>query len=537
MLWRLWRSITAELLKVISLTTAVLVSVIAFGATIKPLAAGGLAPADILRYVCLAIVPMLQFALPFAAGFASTMVMHRMTSDNEVLAVSSSGVSYARFLTPVFALAIVLSVLLLGLTHYVIPHFWVKIQHVVAKDASRLLQMAVKNGEAFAFGDLQIFAERAELVQPLPGSGATTRLLLKGLAAAEMDQDGVITNDVTAEVATADFYLINERPYLKLALLETVHFNATHNRLAYAPRLNTRLIPLPSALADNPKFMSLSQLLAVRDDPNLFGDVIRTKLELALALQQLELWDALAATLQAEGRITAFGESRDEHIILHAERLRDRTITRESAQPVMVEIVREGMVVRRYTCEYATLNIIENGTFGVLFDIVLNNCNIFIDPQSSESYQRTQLLLPSVTIDGLAAPDMFDLSADELLQRAQPQVAVHQHMRERVDDLEERLHNLDGEVAARIEERNATAATGGLLLLLGSILAMWLRNSLPLTIYVIAFLPAIADLLLISGASQFMRDQSIEGGRLIMWSGNMAMAGITLFAYLRLARH
>ena len=90
MLGILTRTMAGELLKTILLTTAVLVSVIAFGAAIKPLARNLLGGTDILRYVALAAVPMLQYALPFSAGFGATLVMHRLATDKPSFGVFAS---------------------------------------------------------------------------------------------------------------------------------------------------------------------------------------------------------------------------------------------------------------------------------------------------------------------------------------------------------------------------------------------------------------------------------------------------------------
>ena len=120
--WMLYRYILRELLRVIGLTCAVLVTVIAFGATIKPLANETLLDASqTLKYLTLAIVPMLQFALPFAAGFGTTLTMHRFTADNEILAMAASGISYRRIIAPLVALGLALTMLMVVLTQYVIP--------------------------------------------------------------------------------------------------------------------------------------------------------------------------------------------------------------------------------------------------------------------------------------------------------------------------------------------------------------------------------------------------------------------------------
>src|SRR5262249_50793922 len=61
--WLLYRYMIRDLLRVIGLTTSVLVTVIAFGAMIKPLASNSLLDAgQTAKYLGLVIVPMLQFA-------------------------------------------------------------------------------------------------------------------------------------------------------------------------------------------------------------------------------------------------------------------------------------------------------------------------------------------------------------------------------------------------------------------------------------------------------------------------------------------
>jgi hypothetical protein len=73
--WTLWRHVAWELLRMFVVTTSVIVTVIAFGAAAKPLADNTIGADTILKYVALAMVPMLQFAMPFAAGFETVGVV------------------------------------------------------------------------------------------------------------------------------------------------------------------------------------------------------------------------------------------------------------------------------------------------------------------------------------------------------------------------------------------------------------------------------------------------------------------------------
>src|SRR5689334_14507743 len=90
----LWRYVLSELWRLILLSTIVLVAVISFVAAIKPLADGKLAPLETLKFMGLAIIPMLQWALPFAAGFGATLAYHRLSHDNELTAAYAGGVSH-----------------------------------------------------------------------------------------------------------------------------------------------------------------------------------------------------------------------------------------------------------------------------------------------------------------------------------------------------------------------------------------------------------------------------------------------------------
>ena len=96
----IWKFLSWDLWKRILLTASILVTVIAFAAAIRPLADGKVGAVDALRFMGLAIVPMLQFALPFAAGFAATLTYHDFASDNEAMACSAGGISYKAMLGP-----------------------------------------------------------------------------------------------------------------------------------------------------------------------------------------------------------------------------------------------------------------------------------------------------------------------------------------------------------------------------------------------------------------------------------------------------
>ena len=202
----LTRAMAGELLKTILLTTCVLVSVIAFGAAIKPLARNLLGGADILRYIALASVPMLQYALPFSAGFGATLVMHRMASDNEIIAMSAAGLSHGRILRPVMLLGAALLVVMLVLVNLVVPVFWTRMETMLARDVTRLLASSVERGEAFDLGDTRIYADDVQIFDDPEGTTAEMRLVLVGVAAIQTAGEDLVARvgDLIAEATDED---------------------------------------------------------------------------------------------------------------------------------------------------------------------------------------------------------------------------------------------------------------------------------------------------------------------------------------------
>ncbi|MEY4821930.1 MAG: hypothetical protein RLY72_1582, partial [Planctomycetota bacterium] len=144
----LFRHIVADLVRIKLLTATVLVSVIAFGAAIRPIMQNLLGAEDLLQFVTLASVPMLQFALPFAGAFAGTIVYARLAADNEILAMSSAGLCYRRILMPAIGLGLLLFVAMAILLDAGVPRFWTSMQRLITRDVTRLFVGAVERGEA-----------------------------------------------------------------------------------------------------------------------------------------------------------------------------------------------------------------------------------------------------------------------------------------------------------------------------------------------------------------------------------------------------
>jgi lipopolysaccharide export LptBFGC system permease protein LptF len=97
-------------------------------------------------------------------------------------------------------------------------------------------------------------------------------------------------------------------------------------------------------------------------------------------------------------------------------------------------------------------------------------------------------------------------------------------------------------IIARIHERTAMSVSCMVMMLLGSVLAIYMRSTLPLTVYLWSFVPAILGLVLISSGADVVKDVGTPGqgdliGLIVMWSGNGIMFVISLIIFLRVRRN
>jgi lipopolysaccharide export LptBFGC system permease protein LptF len=537
--WLLYRYLLAELLRVFTLCASVLVLVIAFGAAIKPLAGDDLiGPLQTAKYIMLAAVPMLQFALPFSAGFAATLVLHRMTTDNEILAAAVGGISYRRILLPVAGLGLVLLVVMVLLTQWVIPRFWALMDRLITTDVTRMVQASIDKGMPVQIGSVQIHADGLLVQEDPVGTDADTRLVLLRVVAAELDRNQRIVADVAARQAVVDVHRRAGHTYLMLVALDTVLYDGKSGQLVSSPDFRPdRAIVVPSAFEDDPMFMTQGQLLSLRGRPDDFRKVVECKIALAHSLRQADLWGHIQDRIAATGAVELSGGwgGRDHRLVVSADRFeRGRFFTRDQ-RPVEIREFADDRPVRWISAaKVVTRPAVGTTVSNPAIELALEDCEVADLRHGAAINQRAQLTIPDLSPLGFEADDPSTLPYEQLLDRAE---GAGRAVRYRAERLAHEVRDLTLEIDSRLARRYALSLTGMLLLLLGATLAMWLRDSLPLVTYIWAFLPSILDMLLISGGDHMVRSDLVVTGFAVMWSGNALLLVITLYVLSRLMRN
>lgn len=536
----LYRYIVGDLLKVFALTATVLVTVIAFGATVKPLSSDGLLTlGDTMKYLMLVVVPMLQFALPFAAGFASTLVMHRMTSDNEIVAAAASGISYRRILAPLFAMGLTLTLIMVLLTQWAIPRFWGIMEQIVTADVTRLFEASIESGRPFQIGNLQIFADNMWVVANPTDTQADTRLILSRVVAAEVNSAGRIATDVTANQAVVDVHRLDGQTYLRLVLTDTVAFDGSPGQLARVPQLEPeQAIVIPSVFRDEMRTMTRGQLLRLRANPDLHGRVETDRLALAEAIRNSQLWSNVEEQLAQDGSLTLSQSGPTlRRYVVHATSVANGRF-RSTTDTVEVRRYEGEALVQSIVAREAQLHRVGSPSFSLpTFELELLDTVVTDYRDGATTNRRERYADQNLVLQDFQALNLPDLSSAQLLAYVSGIDRPTAPVRRAAQRLRQRLIDVDNEITARSLHRYTQSITVLLLLLIGATLAMYLRGAMPLVVYIWAFAPSILALILISGGDKMIRDGGMISGVAVMWSGNIALMVMLSITYLRLARN
>ncbi len=542
----IWKFLSWDLWKRILLTASILVTVIAFAAAIRPLADGKVGAVDALRFMGLAVVPMLQYALPFAAGFAATLTYHDFASDNEAMACSAGGISYKSMLGPAAFTGLALALVIYALTTTAIPRFFSQIEQLVARDIARILTTNIERGESVTLRDLTIHADAVANLGPDPDNGATDRLVLMGVVAVATDNHNNIEVDLTAK--RADVWLFQSHKNLKPETRIYMQLTEAHGKQAGAGAVDLsqhQLGPwsMPSSIRDSIKTKTARELRELRENPDLRPAIDERRRELAASLTARLLVAELAEATARDNRLTLIApDGRIDLIAAGLQRDGERWAVIPLDQGEPIEIVRRSTdgEIRRQLARAASLTVsIDPQNAESAVELQLDNVRFTDAPGEAErvSVTRTGLAI------GMETPTpFFDQSSDELLDASDDLVAsaAGSPSISEIESLASRLRRLIGrtqrEVVGHEQERIALALATLIMTILGAVLAIKLKNSLPLTVYLWSFFPALLALITISSGSNATTDNLIVGV-IVIWSGVSALAIVTLREFTMLRRH
>ena len=537
---------TAELLRVLLLTTTVIVVVVAFGAAIKPLADSSLGSGSVVKYVALAMIPMLQFALPFSAGFAATLVLHRFAADNELVAMSTSGMRYRTIFAPIIAVGLALLVGMFILLHTIVPRFWGRMQDMLAKDATSIFLSAVSRGEALEVGQISLYADTATVDPVPPDNGAEQRLLLQGVAAIQKNGAGQPVTEFTSEFATVDVHRGREGVMMKLAMTNGSGFNAADGTVVFVPTAQPQAVQLGRALEADAKSMTYFELQDVRNDLPNHIEVQPARQAVLLALTRAQVWQCIARELETFGKVELVEEGGRRSYRIEGGTLKNDVILPKSpATTVRIVELDRAKPIREAVCSQVVLPFDTE-------DVSVGRVDLIATAPRAKDLLRSEGFASRwpPRIRGLSAapcststiskieftqlaPNVNELSKVDSNIPKPIQVAGSSSLTK----LFKIMNGVDVDAFSHLCQRAALAWSAPLIILLGASLAAWKRNSLPLTMYLIAFIPGILNIVMIAGGQQVIRADNVVWGVIVSWSGNAILLLCSMYALRQLARN
>lgn len=582
----LWGYVLGELLRLVALTGAVLVTVVAFAAAVKPLADGKLAASDVLKFVFLAIPPMLAYALPFAAGFAATLVYHRLASDNEFQAAAAGGVSHRKMLVPAVLTGLALSGGLIFMNEQVIPNFLRAMQRVITADVPRLLAANITKGRSLTISGMMVYADQVRQAEPGPQSGATDMLQMNRLAAIWIDEQGKVSRETLASRAGLWVFPGDGSPSetasgrAKTASsvvmrLEDVAAAERNQALARTRSLDVAWLS-PDAFKDDPKFLDWQTLRRLADEPERMNWVEIRRRELAFQLARKAAREEIRAALATSQRV-AFTNTLGETIVIRSAGLRD-------GSPAMFEPIRAGGVIeielrRKGTAPGAGAGVVtvrarsasleidlgpDRYTRRLRFHVEFQRASGAEDPAAAGATPSGAagggFALTELSLEAAAVDPLLKMSSRELLAKAEAikpeaakpasakaagkdaprasaaELARDEELAAAVAELRKGLKDVDEEILAKINERWALGLSCLLMVVTGAVMALRFARHLPLTVYLWSFFPALACVITISGGQHMIRDVGAPG-MILCWSGILALGIYTLVVFRQVARH
>ncbi len=200
----LFRMILWELSKVFVLSLIGITGILLMAGIIAEASQQGLGPMQILEAIPLLVPSTLPYTIPATTLFATCVVYGRLSSDNEILAIKTSGVNVLHVVKPGLILGVSMSLGTLGLYYHVIPATHRMLRMMAFENAEDLLYTLLRRDQAITSAQLPY----AIFVKGLQGKKLINPVLKK------KGEGGQI--DVVAHAREADLHVDTEHNLLMI---------------------------------------------------------------------------------------------------------------------------------------------------------------------------------------------------------------------------------------------------------------------------------------------------------------------------------
>jgi len=578
----IWRFLLGQLLKLLALTALILVAVLSFVGAVRLFANGTLGVIETLQLAGWLTIPMLQYALPFAGGFAATLAYHRMSQDNELTACYAGGIAHRTVLLPTLALGLLMGGAMFAMADQVMPRFLRAAQEMITSDPSRLLAGRLGKGQSLTLdrGRKLLYADDVSEVAPEPGGAAFKHLVMRGVVALELDDKGGVERELSSPVANVWLYREADAPAAPRAggeerwavpgegstvavmQLRDPVGGPVNRALAYVEQTVVSY-RLPSTFRDRAKFLSWAELERAWMNPQRLTAVEDRRKALAQMLAERTAIDGLRQELRTMGRATLIDGARRPVVLraagIEASPTGERGFAIVPATPgAPIEATVVGALggadegagtggagghVHRAVRAYIGQPTAAAGS-GTSLTLSMEEVSTrAVGGAGRREDDGAAGVLTALSLQGLRpAGDplagYMEASPDTLARHVEQRLATHADapLAAQGAALAKEIGTTRREIRAKQHERVATSLSCVAMVLLGAVMGMRLGTAPPLSVYMWSFLPSLGAMVAISGGVT-MAVQQGPAGLLLLYGGVAAVAALTLVHYRVLTRH
>ena len=298
--------IFGNLFRVFLLTTAGLAGMMSFAVLLRPLTENGLEFNQVNRLLLYSLPAVSVYSLPVSALFATTMVYGRFSADNELTAMRASGISYFSprkfsISLPALVLGLVVAFISLVMLCFIVPAYSMKVEEVIYSNIARVIANRIERTHSLAFQEADghaynIYADGARMVPDDPKHPWLQSVELLGPAwlryeKSPTDPDVAVPKEFwMARRALVSIDRSTPAPMATVSLIGGIKFPriffgnvqvGVHSS-AFGP------FEIPSLISENVKFMNITRLAQLAQDPGQSQDVQVILRELRRLQQQQE---------------------------------------------------------------------------------------------------------------------------------------------------------------------------------------------------------------------------------------------------------
>jgi hypothetical protein len=311
---------------------------------------------------------------------------------------------------------------------------------------------------------------------------------------------------------------------------------------------------IPGVFNDDPKYLTDGELRELPRNPDNMNFIDMRRRDLAYHIAERDAIGVMEASLRDKGSVKLEDGSGRMYVIYASgiERANDRweLVPRKAngngAQAIEVRRWDEGA-----DREGPASVVLRASTAGLQSDIgkdrAARRLELKLDMENvttraggsdrGSTYEKwgTGNLLPRDN----PLPPLLHMNSRELLRVVEERANAKgpdAFIAEPANELSKRLKRLEREVVSKRHERWANAAAGLVMVLAGALTAMRLGGSMPLTVYLWSFFPALVALVTISAGQQVTHRMGM-GGLALLWGGVAILGAYAGMAFWAVRRH